>query len=196
MAVECGQSTTVPSRWWRRAWRSTTVKLGLGVLVAATIGASVAAALTQPSGAPNIPLLSIPIPRFDLPSVNLGRPGLSSTEMDGASAVVLNFWGSWCPPCRTEMPALQAAHRELGGKVIFVGIDEEDNRAAAISFIRRVGVTYPSGFDGNGAVAAAFNIDGTPTTYFISRGKELDFHEGALTKGALLSYVHQIFGSS
>jgi hypothetical protein len=61
-----------------------------------------------------------------------------------------------------------------------VGIDEEDRRAAALSFLHHVGVTYPSGFDGNGAVATAFGIEGTPTTYFISHGKMLDFHTGRL----------------
>jgi hypothetical protein len=77
-----------------------------------------------------------------------------------------------------------------------VGIDEEDRRAAALSFLHHVGVTYPSGFDGNGAVATAFGIEGTPTTYFISHGKMLDFHTGRLTKSQLLTYLRQIFGVS
>jgi hypothetical protein len=92
------------------------------------------------------------------------------------------------------MPALQAAHRSLGHQVTFVGIDEEDTRSAAIRFLHRVGVTYPSGFDGHGAVGSAFRINGTPTTYFISHGRMLDFHEGGLTESELLTYVRQIFG--
>jgi hypothetical protein len=94
------------------------------------------------------------------------------------------------------MPALQAAHRALRGQVDFVGIDEQDTRSAAISFIHRVGVTYPSGFDRAGVVASAFHINGTPTTYFLSHGKMLDFHEGRLTERELLTYVQQIFGIS
>jgi hypothetical protein len=77
-----------------------------------------------------------------------------------------------------------------------VGIDEEDTRAAAIRFIHRVGVTYPSGFDPQGAAATDFRINGTPTTYFISHGKMLDFYEGRLTERELLGYVRQVFGLS
>jgi cytochrome c biogenesis protein CcmG, thiol:disulfide interchange protein DsbE len=95
------------------------------------------------------------------------------------------------------MPALEAAHHQLGDQVTFVGIDEEDTRPAALDFLRHVGVTYPSGFDGDGGVAqAGFDIGGTPTTYFISRGKVLDFHPGGLTKRQLLTDVRQFFGVS
>jgi thiol-disulfide isomerase/thioredoxin len=166
------------------------------VAAAAIIGVSIASALTFSSSVPNVPLLNLPVPKFLLQSLVPGHPEVSSAGLKSRNAIVLNFWGSWCPPCKAEMPALQAVHRELGDQVTFVGIDEEDTRPAAISFLRRVGVTYPSGFDANGAVAAAFDIDATPTTYFISHGRMLDFHEGRLTKGALLSYVRQIFGVS
>jgi thiol-disulfide isomerase/thioredoxin len=162
----------------------------------ATITGSIVAALTFSASAPNVPLLNLPVPRFTLTNLVPGGREISFAGLRGETAIVLNFWGSWCPPCKEEMPALQAAHRILGGQVTFVGIDEEDTRPAAINFLRSVGVTYPSGFDGDGAVATAFRINGTPTTYFISHGRMLDFHEGRLTKGALLTYVRQIFGVS
>ncbi|MBW3548953.1 MAG: TlpA family protein disulfide reductase, partial [Actinobacteria bacterium] len=68
--------------------------------------------------------------------------------------VVLNFWASWCVPCRREMPALQATHEELGDAVTFIGINHQDDRDAAMDLLAEVGVTYSSGFDPEGKVAA------------------------------------------
>jgi cytochrome c biogenesis protein CcmG/thiol:disulfide interchange protein DsbE len=177
-------------RWARRK----SVKIGLAVTTVAAITASLVAALTFSSPAPNIPLLDLPVPNFSLQALAPGQTGVSSAELRSGGATVVNFWGSWCPPCTEEMPALQAVHHQLGKQVRFVGIDEQDTRPAALGFLHRVGVTYGSGFDGNGAVATAFRIGGTPTTYFISHGKMLDFHEGRLTETQLLTYIRQIFG--
>ena len=180
---------------WRRTPRwSPLATIALGVLVAVVTASLVATLTVSPSPAPDIPLLNLPVPQFTLPGLVSGQPAVSSTGLRDSGPTVLNFWGSWCPPCTEEMPGLQAVHQELGTKVRFVGIDEEDERSAALSFLHRVGVTYPSGFDGNGAVATAFGIEGTPTTYFISHGRMLDFHTGLLTKGQLLTYLRQIFG--
>lgn len=184
------------SAFIRRAWASKVVRIGFVLGVVAAITASIVAALTFSTSTPNIPLLNLPLPKFNVAGLIPGSPGVSSASLRGKGPVVLNFWGSWCPPCKAEMPALQAAHRALGHQVDFVGMDEEDTRSAALGFLHRVGVTYPSGFDQAGAVASAFRLDGTPTTYFISHGKMLDFHEGRLTERELLTYVQQIYGIS
>jgi thiol-disulfide isomerase/thioredoxin len=170
------------------------VKIGVAGATVAVITASIIAALTFSSPAPNIPLLNLPVPKFDLHGLAPGQADVSSAALRSGGPTVVNFWGSWCPPCTEEMPALQAVHRQLGTQVRFVGIDEDDTRAAAVDFIHEVGVTYESGFDGDGAVGTAFEISGTPTTYFISHGKMLDFHEGRLTETQLLAYIRQIFG--
>jgi thiol-disulfide isomerase/thioredoxin len=170
--------------------------MAIGLLLAAVAASLVAVLTVSPSPAPTIPLLDIPVPRFSVPALVPGQAAVSSSELRHAGPTVVNFWGSWCPPCTEEMPGLQAVHRELGNKVRFVGIDEQDSRPAALSFLHRVGVTYPSGFDASGAVATAFLVEGTPTTYFISHGRMLDFHTGRLTKRQLLTYVQQIFGVS
>jgi thiol-disulfide isomerase/thioredoxin len=180
---------------WARRNR---LRLGLAAVTGAVIAAAIVAALTFSSSSPvpNIPLLNLPVPSFSLHGLAPGQAGVSSAELRSGGATVVNFWGSWCPPCVEEMPALQAVHRELGQQVTFVGIDEQDTHAAALRFLHRVGVTYRSGFDGNGAVATDFRVDGTPTTYFIAHGKMLDFHQGRVTKAELLTYIRQIFGVS
>ncbi len=182
------------SSWWARHRRSSALRLGLALTGCAVVGASVATALTTSAGPPKVAFLNLPVPRFSLSSLVPGGPRVSSLELSDKSAVVLNFWGSWCPPCQAEMPALQAAHRELGRKVTFVGIDVQDTRPAAIALLRRVGITYPSGFDASGAVDQEFDTNGTPATYFISHGRIIDLHPGGLTEGALLADVRQLYG--
>jgi len=92
------------------------------------------------------------------------------------------------------MPTLEAAHRALGNQVTFIGIDERDSRAAAIAFTRQVRVTYVNGFDANGSVAQAYLLSGTPETYFMSYGKELDISLGPVTDATLRSYLKEVFG--
>ncbi len=175
--------------------RRRTIRIGLALAAVAAVAVSIVAALTVSSQpAPTIALLDLPVPHFSLQGLRATQAPVSSAALRQGGPTVVNFWGSWCPPCVEEMPALQAVHHDLGNKVRFVGIDEEDTRGAALSFLHKVGVTYPSGFDGNGAVGSAFGIDGTPTTYFISHGKMLDFHTGRMTKKQLLTYLQQIFG--
>jgi thiol-disulfide isomerase/thioredoxin len=181
---------------WKRYGRSRALRVGLALVAVVAIGASIAAALTTPAGTPGVVSWNLPLPRFSLPSLIPGSPRVSSVGVSKGSAVVLNFWGSWCPPCQAEMPALQAAHRELGEKVTFVGIDVQDTRRAAIGLVRRVGITYPSGFDADGSVEEAFDTNGTPATYFISHGRILNLHPGGLTEAALLAEVRQTFGIS
>ena len=161
----------------------------------ATIVCSVILALSYSGRSAGIPAINQPVPRFNIANVIPGAPGISEADLQGR-AVVLNFWGSSCPPCRAEMPILQAAHRQLGDRVTFIGIDEQDSRSAAISFFHSVGVTYLSGFDGTGEAGNSFGIPGTPTTYYISHGRELGLTLGELTKTTLRMNVRQWFGLS
>lgn len=177
-----------PPRRTRKAFR-----YGIVAAVVALIVGSVVFALEDSGGGAKLTLLHLPVPQFTLSGVAPGAPGISPAVFQG-SAVVLNFWASWCTPCQAEMPTFQAAHRALGNRVTFVGVDEKDSRSDATAFLRHVGVTYGNGFDGNGAVGEAFYLSGTPTTYFISHGEELDLSPGALNGTGLSNYLQEVFG--
>ena len=112
-------------------------------------------------GTPQAPLWTLE--RLD------GKGELSIESMRGKT-VVLNFWASWCGPCRDEMPLLQEGSKRWEDKnVVFIGIDAKDVRADARKFLARYGVTYPNVYDGKGSTIGRYGATGFPETYFIDR---------------------------
>jgi thiol-disulfide isomerase/thioredoxin len=102
---------------------------------------------------------------------------LDGTAFDSASLdgdiVVMNFWGSWCAPCRIETPEFQAVHTDVADSgIAFLGVDVKDQRQLAQAFVDEVGATYPSLFDPRGEVALAFRgfpANVVPSTILIDR---------------------------
>lgn len=134
-----------------------------------------------------------PAPSFSLS--NLLTPGQTVSLGDFRDeGLVVNFWASWCYPCRTEMPLLESASESEHGNVRFVGIDTNDIRSAAEGFLKRVHVTYPLLFDPKGEVATAYGLFGLPTTVFISSsGKVLGRHIGQLDAATLRAALSEAF---
>jgi thiol-disulfide isomerase/thioredoxin len=95
--------------------------------------------------------------------------------------VVVNKWASWCPPCRAEFPYFRDQAGKRGAKVAFLGVDSNDNDAAARKFMARLPLPYPSFIDGDNKIAAEFNgVQAFPTTAFYDRSGRVSFlHQGA-----------------
>ena len=116
-----------------------------------------------------------PAPNFTLPRLH-GNGELSLASLKG-KAVVLNFWASWCAPCRDEVPVLERAwdrYRKQG--VVVLGIDQQDVTGDARAFARKYGVTYPLVHDGPGKVVATYGLTGVPETFFVGRSGKLVEH--------------------
>ena len=107
-------------------------------------------------------------PAFTLPRLDTdGELSLASLE---GKVVVLNFWASWCLPCKEETPRLQKTWERWRDKgVVIVGVDAQDFRADAKRFMTRFGVTYPVVYDGKGSTLGRYGVTGFPETYFVSR---------------------------
>ena len=137
-----------------------------------------------------------PAPAFSLPDLAEPSRVLSLGELRGRP-VLVNFWASWCVPCRKEMPVLEAAYRRLHGRVAFVGVDTNDTRNAALAFLRQTGVTYPSAYDPHGTAATAYGLFGLPTTVFVAPdGQMIERHVGALSSGSLAAGIATLLRST
>jgi cytochrome c biogenesis protein CcmG/thiol:disulfide interchange protein DsbE len=117
--------------------------------------------------------------------------------------VVVNFWASWCVPCREEMPALEQASKayaEAGRPVTVIGVDASDVRSEAAKFLTEVGVTYPTVYDQaglRGGVAASWTVTGLPQTWFVARdGTRAGRIAGRLTVDDLRSRVDELLAGS
>jgi cytochrome c biogenesis protein CcmG/thiol:disulfide interchange protein DsbE len=119
------------------------------------------------------PLLNRPAPDFSLAMLHpqSGKSTLSLADFKG-KPIVLNFWASWCDPCKQEAPLLESSWKEMqaqGKDVVFLGIDFEESRDAAMGFVEQYKITYPIVLDTGGSAAAKYYITSLPDTIFINR---------------------------
>ena len=104
----------------------------------------------------------------ELPSEVLVGPRVDLDSLHGNVAIV-NFWASWCDPCKREAPAFERFSRNLPSGVRLVGVNWDDGVGAAKAFIRRYGWRYPNLRDGSDAVGARFGLTGLPATFVLDR---------------------------
>lgn len=84
-------------------------------------------------------------------------------------AIVLNFWASWCDPCKQETPLLESEWQKVQSRdIVFLGVDFQDSQANGLSFLHQYHITYPCVQDTSGSMVVPYNLVGLPTTYFIN----------------------------
>ena len=146
---------------------------------------------------------AVPAPDFTLKD----QLGNSHTLSDYQGKVVfLNFWGTWCPPCRAEMPDIQALYEEYGenqGDVVFLGVahpnlGQEGTAEDVAAFMEENGYTYPTLMDEGGAVSTySYYISGFPTTFMIDTdGNVYGYVTGQLTLDMMRSIIQQTIDGS
>lgn len=134
--------------------------------------------------------------------VNLGGQPVTLSKLRG-KAVVLNFWATWCPPCRREMPLLDSVQREFKDEgLVVVGVDLNEAPQKVAAYIRQAGVSYPiwldapadqTGFDRTTALYTRFGGVGLPTTLFIAPDGTVRSRQiGELNRGILLNNLRAI----
>jgi cytochrome c biogenesis protein CcmG, thiol:disulfide interchange protein DsbE len=99
----------------------------------------------------------------------LDRPGSLQLSSLRGKVVVLNFWASWCYPCKREAPVLQAASKRWGDRVVVLGVDVNDPRGDARGFMRKYGFTYPIVQDNKNVTSPKYGLTGLPETFFLDR---------------------------
>ena len=112
------------------------------------------------------PLIGNPAPEFTLPALG-GGGEVSTADYDG-DILVVNFWASWCVPCRAEAPHLQSFYERWSSQGVgMVGIVYQDSEAAAMEFRDEFGLTFPQVMDPDGTAAIDFGVFGIPETFVI-----------------------------
>jgi thiol-disulfide isomerase/thioredoxin len=103
---------------------------------------------------------------FTLPA--LGHPGVVSLSQYAGRPVIVNFFASFCGPCKTETPLLGSFYRARRGQVAIVGVDVNDGAAAALRFVRAARASYPIGADTTAATATGYGVVAIPQTFFLN----------------------------
>lgn len=136
------------------------------------------------------PMLGRPAPAFVLTLFD-GRT-IRSDDLRG-KVVLVNFWASWCPPCRAEAPMLEAAWRDVRDNgVMFIGINTQDEEPLAREFITDFGITYPNGRDIGGRIAIDYGVWGLPEAFVIDPAGRITYkHIGTIGPAVLARKIDE-----
>lgn len=143
------------------------LSLGSIMLIVGVMAVVIVVALQLSNQNQTQPIPGQPAPSFEMVTFD-GDP----LTLDGLAGqvVVVNFWGSWCAPCRDEAPDFQAIYEDFADRgVVIVGVNWLDVDGDALEFLDEFGITYPNAPDIAERVANAYNIDGAPETFIIGR---------------------------
>lgn len=158
------------------------VALG-GALLIARSGPAVVTALTgdvAPQEAPNFKLKLFSGKTFSLSQFRDKKP------------VVVNFWASWCGPCRAEAPVLSRVSKRFESKIKFVGVVVNDKGSSAQAFMKEFGITYDNGLD-PGNIAEAYRVTGIPSTFWIDKsGRVAGYWVGAIEEADLVRRTEEL----
>lgn len=166
------------------------IVLGIVALVAVIIGADLLAGGTLPLGEQAELTKDMgPAPNFVVKIID-GRK-VSLKDFKG-KPLIINFWASWCPPCREETPLLVETAKRYKGRVDFLGIVFQDTVANVRQFYSEFDIPYPSAVDPTEAASQAYKITGVPETFFIDakghlRGQVI----GAINKETLTKMIDE-----
>jgi cytochrome c biogenesis protein CcmG/thiol:disulfide interchange protein DsbE len=154
---------------------SARLKLGAQVLAVALVGLLLALLVWKlVRGSGNEAKIGKPAPNFTLNRID--KPGTLQLASLRGKVVVLNFWASWCAPCKQEAPALAAASKRFAGRAVVLGVDVNDFAGDARRFARKYGLTYPLVHDNSNVTSPKYGLTGLPETFFLDRRGRVVVH--------------------
>ncbi len=169
---------------------------GFGALIIVVIGLLVLLGIgltniTPVTGRSGFTRIGKPAPEFKLSLFQGGEVDLASYR---GRPIVINFWASWCVPCRQEAPILERlwrSYREKG--VQFIGVDIQDSEADSLRYLREFDITYPNGLDADGRITVDYGVIGIPVTFFINREGIVERRwVGAVSEARMTEWVQEL----
>jgi cytochrome c biogenesis protein CcmG/thiol:disulfide interchange protein DsbE len=143
------------------------ITLLVGVALVTTLAVVAIVALTRPTAGTGSVARGAPAPEIRGTALDGSTVDLASLR---GKPVVINFWASWCGPCQQEMPLLaQKAKEHQDSGLEIVGVLSDDTADNGRAFETKYGATWPSVFDGDGAIKRAYQLIGRPQSYFVDR---------------------------
>jgi len=140
---------------------------------------------------PPAPAVGHPAPDFTLTTA--AGQTFKLSELRG-TPVVLNFWATWCPPCRAELPELQAASQRLAGQVAIVGVNQAEAPAEVQAFVEKLDLGFTIPLDQSADVSRLYRVRSLPTTFFIDRsGIIRQMQIGPVTEATLKQLLKTIY---
>ncbi|MGH7912104.1 MAG: TlpA family protein disulfide reductase [Candidatus Dormibacteraceae bacterium] len=165
--------------WKRSAW-------GLAAVAAALILVALGWGLLHPAGTAASRVIGSPAPDFTVDTYQGQHVSLQALQ---GEPVVLNFWASWCAPCRQEAPSLERSAARLRGEVHFVGVDIQDSASSGSKVAEQDGYPYPMG-PAAGGVPSGYGVTAPPITFFINAdGIVVGRFLGPLDDASLVQYL-------
>ncbi len=134
-------------------------------------------------------------PDFSLANANGGTIKLSDFK---GKVVILDFWATWCPPCRKGIPDLIELKNQYGDKIAIIGISvDTDSKEEVVPFIQKMGINYPIAYSSPEVVQSFGGIDAIPTSFVVDKeGKIVDMHVGLVPKADFISVIDKLLNKS
>jgi peroxiredoxin len=163
------ESLTSKSYWlWSTLIGLVLVVGGMWIIYSRTIVSGRVAGSDDAISLEPAPVAGHPAPDFELK--NLDGELIRLTDFKG-TPVIVNFWATWCPPCRAEFPDFQKAAVEHSGELVIIGVNHttSDTPALIPGFVEEFGITFPIVLDETGETVKTYRVMGLPTSVFIDR---------------------------
>jgi peroxiredoxin len=127
------------------------------------------------------PLSGAPAPSFDLQSASGSQSASPSTY--AGRVVLVDFWATWCEPCRASFPHYQSLLNQYGSKIAVIGVSEDDDHIGIDDFASETGTHFPLVWDGDKSVAESYQIKGMPTLFIIDQNGLIRFVHSGFFRG-------------
>lgn len=175
-------------------------KIAFILLIGFVLGGAIGWGILAPSLAPReaasgvgrqrAPERGLPIGDFELTQLDGEKVRLSDFR---ETPVVINFWASWCEPCKKEMPVFEAVYSEQPEEFVILAVNPDEGRDTAEKFAGSLGLTFPILLDENQDMQKQLMVRGLPTTFFVdAEGVLRAQHVGELNRQLFLDYLAKI----